>query len=313
VLNIALVILHADPARGGAERYTIDLADRAGAARTCDLDSLLQLREPIENVRFVKLTQRGATRTGKYLRFLDSLDAHLKDNRYDIVHAMLPVRTCDVYHPHAGIAAEAMEKWTTTFNSPPPGDGEGGAKLLTGPKPPVVLALSEYIKDSSASTTRCRRIGWRHCSMRWTRPISIPRGRDIAPALSPMSDEGTPYAYTMLMVAQDFVRKGLLQAIQAMAMLESWYKPLRLVVVGDDRSEPYERKARDLDLDVKFVGGVNDTRPYYRSADFLVLPTRHDPCSLVVLEGLAMGLAGHLDKVQRRVRDHGTGSRLRAR
>jgi UDP-glucose:(heptosyl)LPS alpha-1,3-glucosyltransferase len=28
----------------------------------------------------------------------------------------------------------------------------------------------------------------------------------------------------------------------------------------------------------------------YREADFFVLPTKHDPCSLVVLEALAMGL-----------------------
>ena len=41
---------------------------------------------------------------------------------------------------------------------------------------------------------------------------------------------------------------------------------------------------------VLFVGSVNDPRPYYGAADFLLLPTKRDTCSLVVLEALAMGL-----------------------
>ena len=45
---------------------------------------------------------------GRYLGFLNSLDAHLAGTRYDIVHAMLPVPHCDLYHPHAGIAAESV-------------------------------------------------------------------------------------------------------------------------------------------------------------------------------------------------------------
>src|SRR5690606_33845349 len=39
-----------------------------------------------------------------------------------------------------------------------------------------------------------------------------------------------------------------------------------------------------------FLGPQRDPYPYYAAAEFFVLPTRHDPCSLVVLEALAMGL-----------------------
>ena len=41
---------------------------------------------------------------------------------------------------------------------------------------------------------------------------------------------------------------------------------------------------------LQFVGNVADPVPLYRSADFFILPTKRDPCSLVVLEALAMGL-----------------------
>jgi UDP-glucose:(heptosyl)LPS alpha-1,3-glucosyltransferase len=91
------------------------------------------------------------------------------------------------------------------------------------------------------------------------------------------------------MVAQDFERKGLQQAIEALAKLHH-AAPHRLVVVGDDFKAKYELMAKEQRVDVQFIGAVPDPRPYYRAADFFILPTRHDPCSLVVLESLAMGV-----------------------
>jgi UDP-glucose:(heptosyl)LPS alpha-1,3-glucosyltransferase len=41
---------------------------------------------------------------------------------------------------------------------------------------------------------------------------------------------------------------------------------------------------------VIFAGSTDQPADFYRAADFFVLPTRRDSCSLVVLEALAMGL-----------------------
>ena len=41
---------------------------------------------------------------------------------------------------------------------------------------------------------------------------------------------------------------------------------------------------------MRFVGRMKDMRGLYGAADMLLLPTRRDTCSLVVLEALAMGL-----------------------
>src|SRR5689334_22569754 len=98
-MKIALVILHADPSFGGAERYTVDLAVSL-AMRGHDVRmAASSFADDLPEDMRVSLDSGGArTRAGAYERFLDRLDAHLAEERYDAVHAMLPVRHCDVYH-----------------------------------------------------------------------------------------------------------------------------------------------------------------------------------------------------------------------
>ena len=55
---------------------------------------------------------------GRYLVSLIRSTAHLRGRKYGVVHAMLPVRRCDLYHPHAGIAAEAVETVTRKHAGP---------------------------------------------------------------------------------------------------------------------------------------------------------------------------------------------------
>src|SRR5687768_2894199 len=108
-MKIALVILHVDPSRGGAERYTIDLS-AALVQHGYEVHLLAQsFAGAPDGVRQVTMPS-AMTRTMSYRRFLRGAEAQLDQEKYDIVHAMLPVRRCDVYHPHAGMAAAAMEK-----------------------------------------------------------------------------------------------------------------------------------------------------------------------------------------------------------
>jgi UDP-glucose:(heptosyl)LPS alpha-1,3-glucosyltransferase len=93
-----------------------------------------------------------------------------------------------------------------------------------------------------------------------------------------------------LIIAQDYERKGLREAIRAVA--KSGQTRLRLLVVGKQDPAAYASLARDLGLDdrVVFHPTTQTPREFYAEADFFLLPTKHDPCSLVVLEALAMGL-----------------------
>jgi UDP-glucose:(heptosyl)LPS alpha-1,3-glucosyltransferase len=45
-----------------------------------------------------------------------------------------------------------------------------------------------------------------------------------------------------------------------------------------------------LEANIHLLGRVDDIRVCYHAADFFVLPTYYDPCSLVVFEALACGL-----------------------
>lgn len=304
-LRIALVILHADPARGGAERYTVDLA--AGLrSRGHQVALVASTFEPgVRHADDVHLDTGSVTRVGHYLQFLDELDRHLAAQHYDIVHAMLPVRRCDIYHPHAGIAVESAAGGSIKYEGPVMQMVSRVANrlnrrrqrfasieraLLTSPNPPVVLCLSEYLKRN---VQKHYPLNDRHAAMLFN-AVDLDR---FDPALRPGAGVEVrkrfgidPAATVALMIAQDFSRKGLREAIGAMAQVRD--PKLVLLVVGKQDPASYRQLAeeRGIAASVIFAGRTDDPQAFYRAADFFVLPTRHDPCSLVVLEALAMGL-----------------------
>src|SRR5690606_28688046 len=97
-------------------------------------------------------------------------------------------------------------------------------------------------------------------------------------------------AVVALFVGHDYARKGLPEALQAMARIND--PALLLLVVGPPLTALQQRTIARMGLAGRVIapGPQRDTYPFYRAADLFVLPTRHDPCSLVVLEALAMGL-----------------------
>lgn len=302
-MNVALAIQIADPSRGGAERYTTDLA-RQLTRRGLEVAVLAQhFGELPDGVEKVALESRGATRLLRYESFLDALDTHVARRRYDIVHAMTPVRACDIYHPHAGLAAEALRSghekhrgaWRRSLsrmgnllNRKRRRFASVERELLEGVRPPVVLCLSDYIG----------RLVRKHYRLPDDRMVRLLNGIDLQ-RFDPGKGEDSSgelrsrlgireSATVALIIAQDYRRKGLREAVLAAARIDE----LTLVVVGKERPGTYRRLAREHRVSerVIFTGATSDPRPFYRAADLFVLPTRHDPCSLVVLEALAMGL-----------------------
>jgi len=303
-MHVALVILHADPSRGGAERYTVDLA--AALARLGHAPTLISATAGPElpGVKAVVLPASGYTRTGRYLRWLHALESHLREQTYDIVHAALPIRQCDVYHPHAGLAVEAVQHghlkrtgWSrlgSWMGNQLNGRRQAFAfverKLLTGPQPPLVISLSAYVQTSIRQFYPLP--DDRHACL--FNAVDLQRFDPQATATA-----GAAWRRQMgcrtedivaLMIAQDFTRKGLSEALAAMAQVPD--SRLKLMVVGKPDPSPWLLQVKSLGLTerVIFAGPTTQPAACYRGADLFVLPTKHDPCSLVVLEALAMGL-----------------------
>jgi UDP-glucose:(heptosyl)LPS alpha-1,3-glucosyltransferase len=271
-VRIALVILHADPSRGGAERYTLQLAD-----------SLKGLRHAADVLDADRLGVRGRTRTGRYFDFCKRLRRHLSGGDYDVVHAMLPVPSgcCDVYHPHAGIEAAGVGRWTWLTNPRRAAMARMERRLLGSAVPPVTITLSNYVGGM------LRRL---HPSVSEARVERIFNAVDLQ-RFGPSGgrvDLGPPPV--ALFVGNDFARKGLDLVLRALARSSSWH----LAVAGEDRSagDHFRRMAeREGVADrVRWLGKRDDPDVLYRSADVLVHASRHDPCSLATLEAIATGL-----------------------
>jgi UDP-glucose:(heptosyl)LPS alpha-1,3-glucosyltransferase len=94
----------------------------------------------------------------------------------------------------------------------------------------------------------------------------------------------------LLFAGSGWERKGLLFAIQAMALCKD--QKMRLLVAGRGNERLYKTKRLHFwrEAPVRFLGEVADMVPVYAAADIFILPTIYDPFSNACLEALAFGL-----------------------
>jgi UDP-glucose:(heptosyl)LPS alpha-1,3-glucosyltransferase len=99
-------------------------------------------------------------------------------------------------------------------------------------------------------------------------------------------------AAVFLFVAQDFKRKGLDYAIDALPAVLKRNPRAWLLVVGKGRPHRFLSLARRLGVDrrILFLGATEAVEECYAGADALVLPTRYDPFANVCLEAMACAL-----------------------
>ena len=69
-------------------------------------------------------------------------------------------------------------------------------------------------------------------------------------------------------------------------------KTLELIVVGRDRSDPFQTMIQSLGITgrVHFTGPTSEVHEYYAASDIFVLPTKYEPFGLVITEAMASGL-----------------------
>lgn len=99
-----------------------------------------------------------------------------------------------------------------------------------------------------------------------------------------------PDQIAVLFAGSGWERKGLLFAIQAMALCKN--RKMRLLVAGRGSAALYKTKRLRIwrEEPVRFLGEVADIVRVYAAADIFILPTIYDPFSNACLEALACGL-----------------------
>lgn len=303
-MNIALIIFRAQIERGGAERYVHDLSI-ALRNRGHKLAILASRGEAPEGVDFVRIGAHGLSRTSQYSRFCRNLHRHLESNRYDIVHACLPVPQCDIYHAHSGIESltlrdrhlmqtslprQAVSKLFNSINPKRRAFAKVESGLINSASPPIVLCLSN--RECEAA-----RQAFPSAKEQFLTLYSFPDDArfpldDVDVLRKRMRKQlGLDDAQTMfLFVGNSFERKGLATAIWALGQLKD--PRAMLYVVGEGNIHRYTEIALHSGAmgRVMFTGKVEDVRSFFAAADAMVLPSLAEPFGMVVVESMLMGV-----------------------
>ena len=99
--------------------------------------------------------------------------------------------------------------------------------------------------------------------------------------------------FILLMVGSDFKRKGVDRSLQGLASLpEVIRKKTRLWVIGEDKSKPFKRLAKQLGIasQLKIFSGRDDVDEFLLGADLLLHPARSENAGMVLIEAIVAGL-----------------------
>ena len=312
-MRLAITFQRVDPSKGGAETYVADLCRRLVSlghdvtllANEWNVDAL-----PRE-VACVKVEAPGWSRARRIWSFAENSEIALKANPHDASIGFINTWHQDILIPQGGVHQGSLDANSQRFPS-------GWRRALyvavkrINPKwwglyrpierrqydpsrPTRFVAVSRMVAEHlerfhNVPADRVRVI-----------PNAIDAGRldvdDPTAARSSVRDRHGLRESDLvgLFVAHNFRLKGLPPLMEALAERrgrDPAARPVHLFVCGGGKVAPMRARAERLNLSdvIHFVGFVTSIRDYFHAADFFVLPSYYDPCSLVVFEALACGL-----------------------
>lgn len=305
--KIAIIIERADIALGGAERSVFELAAALGAVGL-EVDILAAKGQTTAKNIHILCQNRPGSRVC-YFTFAKALKKHLAQNRYDIVHSVLPFGFADVYQPRGGSYAESILRNAASYQNSLLESYKritafanlrrtillrAERKLCKNPDGPIVAALSEYVAEQFE----------RHYDLDSRRLMVVPNGiktdKQTDPAkanklrdqiLDQLDLKEADKPIFFLFAANNFRLKGLGVLLKAMRLVADSYSVHNpyLIVAGRGKSGKYRRMAEKLAIHkrVVFLGKVRNIQNALSIADVAVLPTFYDPCSRYILEAIA--------------------------
>jgi UDP-glucose:(heptosyl)LPS alpha-1,3-glucosyltransferase len=311
-MNVAIVQEHVDPHRGGAETSVIEMA-RHLAATGVGVTIICRRQDDApfvrDNVTYMPVRTQGSARATQTFRFVQDVHALCKRERFDIVHAVTPCLSANVYQPRGGTYREtvtrtlarvgfgpwrALKHFGRRFNVRQQFLTRIEQTLLVKNRHRVfVAAVSEYVAQQVEREGGFPRARLRVVFNGVETPAldAAQRAQERTAIRERLGlDNATPL---ILFVAHNFKLKGLAELLRAVARgVQRDGADWVLAVAGRDAPGGFAGLARRLEIErrVRFVGPATPIHAWYAAADVLAHPTWYDPCSRVVLEALSVGL-----------------------
>jgi UDP-glucose:(heptosyl)LPS alpha-1,3-glucosyltransferase len=251
------------------------------------------------------LGSSGWTDESQYKNFVTRAHEFVRSQRWDVVHAIRPCVSCDIYQPRGGLVKTGQDRTIATRRSVlfklfrKVGllfDGKERLLLalehglLKNRIPPLIIVPSEYVRNQLEERYELPHEYVRRVfnGVRVGLPAQVAREQARHRVRETFCLEEP--RLVAIFVGHNFRRKGLARMIESLARpaAQTW----NLLVVGRGATAHYERYAEQLGvLDrIRFLGSRPDVVELYCAADACVLPTYNDPCSRTILEALSLGL-----------------------
>jgi UDP-glucose:(heptosyl)LPS alpha-1,3-glucosyltransferase len=303
-VKVALVIERLDPARGGRETSTAQLAE-ALAGRDCDVTVFCQSADwDAPGVTVRPLGSRGRSKADRLRHFADAVGRETSAQDFDVVHAMLPLPCTTVYQPRGGtLPAQALA--SRRRRSPVAGrigslgrDLSAHRRLLRRweerlARDPSVACLAgsrmvaEEFEQFYPGSTNVRSV---HNAVALP---SIPQHQRDAWRADRRKQVGLAGSEPLfLTVATNYRLKGVDCTVRAFSDYVRSGRTGRLVAIGRDQPGRVERLTRRLGLGerVRLLPPTPGIFPWYAAADVVVLLSWYDACSRVILEATCWGI-----------------------
>lgn len=300
-MRIGIVMALFDTRRGGAERWTYQLA-RWLVGQGHELHFVA--RRWSDDVAALPATIHVVPFRSRW-RFAAATAELVDELKLDIVHDMGCGWRSDVFQPHLGSVQAfnqrslrmrplwyRMMKIATRPLLPRYHETRRLLKRQFSSKGTTYIALSQMVARDFAELHGVPR----------ERIEIIHNGVDTV-AFSPSMDSNArqnlrrqygvkPDDLLLLLVAHNPELKGLSAIVKALSASGRAGFPAHLVVVGGSARKREQGLIERLNVQdqVHFAGTHPDVRPFYQAADAYVHPTYYDACSLTVLEAMAAGL-----------------------
>ena len=297
-LRIAVLNRVFSPTGGGAERYSIALVEQLAARHEIHVFAQQidhhwpgviyhRVSQPLKRPRWMNQLWYAtatwwATRAG-----FDVVHSHENTwhGQVQTVH-VLPIKH-NLFRDRAGVARAL--RWL---------------KVLTSPRLWVYLALERTRYAAKPGRALVMTSSSLQRVMMETHPYTTPMLRLLTPGVAAVLGQASPsgkdrarqilslprHLPCILLVANDFRKKGLTTLLAAVAQLQG--DEVVAVVGNIAHADGYKAQIKSLGLQsrVFFLGALKDVTPAYLAADVLAHPTQQDTFAMVVLEAMAHGL-----------------------